>query len=258
LLDRDRSDWLPVTAGESGDLVYRRSDGLAYAKVAAPERSAALADECRRLAWLAAHSFASPRVLDWSETDDGACLVMSAVPGIPASALSGHDLLEAWPSMVRQIQALHRLPADQCPFDRGLSVMYRRAEDVVARDAVNPDFLPDEDRAVPAAGLLARIADLPARLAQETVDRVVCHGDACLPNFMIDPQTRQCTGLVDVGRLGTADRHVDLALMVTNASESWASEADGECAFAILSDILGVPDRERLAFYLRLDPLTWG
>ena len=163
--------------------------------------------------------------------------------------------------MVRQIQALHQLPADQCPFDRGLSVMYKRAEDVVAGRAVNPDFLPDEDRAVPVDTLLARVAaDLPARLAQETVDRVVCHGDACLPNLVVDPQTLQCTGLIDFGRLGTADRYVDLALMVANASESWASEADDERALAILFDMLGIgaPDRERLAFYLRLDPLTWG
>ncbi len=89
---------------------------------------------------------------------------------------------------------------------------------------------------------------------------MVCHDDACLPNFMVDPQIRPCTGLVDLGRLGIADRHVDLALMVANAREHWASGADGERALAILADVLGagMPDRERLAFHLRLDPLTWG
>jgi streptomycin 3"-kinase len=91
-------------------------------------------------------------------------------------------------------------------------------------------------------------------------DRVVCHGDACMPNIMIDPRTLRCTGLIGLGRLGTADRYVDLALMVAHACESWGSPEKQAQAFAILFDTLGIgaSDRERLAFYLRLDPLTWG
>ena len=87
---------------------------------------------------------------------------------------------------------------------------------------------------------------------------MVCHGDACMPNIMIDPRTLRCTGLIDLGRLGTADRYVDLALMVANARESWGSPEKEAQAFAILFDTLGIaaPDWGRLAFYLRLDPLT--
>ena len=59
--------------------------------------------------------------------------------------------------MARQIEALHELAADQCPFDRGLSLMFDRAADVVGRHAVNPDFLPEEDKDTPADQLLARI-----------------------------------------------------------------------------------------------------
>ncbi|RZN95031.1 hypothetical protein EVV10_34840 [Pseudomonas aeruginosa] len=41
---------------------------------------------------------------------------------------------------------------------------------------------------------------------------------------------------------------------------SWTTPHEAERGFTILFDILGIsaPDRERLAFYLRLDPLTWG
>jgi streptomycin 3"-kinase len=142
-----------------------------------------------------------------------------------------------------------------------LSVMIERAADVVARNAVKSDFLPDEDKDTPARELLARVErELPGRFDQEAIDRVVCHGDACMPNVMIDPESFQCTGLLDLGRLGTADRYVDLALMVANARESWASREEEAQAFAILFNTLGIeaPDKERLAFYLRLDPLTWG
>ncbi len=46
-----------------------------------------------------------------------------------------------------------------------------------------------------------------------------------MPNFMVDPKTLQCTGLIDLGRLGTADRYADLALMIANAEENHGSLA---------------------------------
>ncbi|WP_251361685.1 recombinase family protein [Escherichia coli] len=121
--------------------------------------------------------------------------------------------------------------------------------------------LADEDKSTPQLDLLARVErELPVRLDQERTDMVVCHGDPCMPNFMVDPKTLQCTGLIDLGRLGTADRYADLALMIANAEENWAAPDEAERAFAVLFNVLGIeaPDRERLAFYLRLDPLTWG
>ncbi|WP_349959023.1 APH(3'') family aminoglycoside O-phosphotransferase [Rhizobium sp. ZPR3] len=250
-----------VKTGESGDLVYRREDGLAYAKVASSARSADLAGERDRLLWLQGRGIAGPEVIDWREVEDGACLIMTAIPGVPTVDLDGDALLKAWPSMARQLKSLHELPSDQCPFDRSLSLMFARAADVVSRDAVNPDFLPPEDRGRPARELLDRVErGLPARLAQEAIDRVLCHGDACMPNFMVDPHSLRCTGLIDLGRVGKADRYVDLSLMIANAEESWTMLEQGQRAFSILFETLEIeePDHGRLAFYLRLDPLTWG
>lgn len=139
--------------------------------------------------------------------------------------------------------------------------MFDRAVNVVARDAVYPQFLDPEHRHVPPAALLAALpAELPRRLAQEARDLVVCHGDACLPNLMVDPETLRCTGLIDLGRLGTADRYVDLSLLLANARASWSGPEDARAArdrlFAIHA--IPTPDKERLDFYLRLDPLSWG
>lgn len=54
--------------------------------------------------------------------------------------------------------------------------MFGRAVDVVSRNAVNPDFLPDEDKSTPQLDLLARVErELPVRLDQERTDMVVCH-----------------------------------------------------------------------------------
>lgn len=253
--------WEAVGEGESGDAVFRRSDGAAFAKVSLGAGAVQLDEERRRTEWLAPYGVGSASVLDWHVTQEGACLVTTAVPGVPASDLSATDLLRAWPSMAQRLRTLHDIPAGDCPFARPLSAMFDRAVDVVARGAVNPEFLDPDQQDVPPPLLLARLqADLPYRLTQEAQDRVVCHGDACLPNFLIDPQTLQCTGLIDVGRLGTADRYVDLSLLLGNARESWRDAADARAAHALLFAQLGIdaPDDSRLDFYLRLDPLTWG
>ncbi|MBR0652804.1 APH(3'') family aminoglycoside O-phosphotransferase [Roseomonas terrae] len=261
MLERSGQAWLPVRSGESGARIFRRTDGFAHAKAVPPDRADELAGERDRLAWLGGRGIRAPEVVGWRETEHGAWLEMTTIPGVPVAALGGEALLAAWPIMLEQLASLHALPVDECPFDRGLARMAERAADVVKRQAVNPDFLPDEDRAIPAERLLARIeAELPARLEQEALDRVVCHGDPCLPNLMIDPATSRCTGVIDLGRLGRADRHADLALLLANAGESWTSPEQASRAFDLLSSAPGIgpPDRERLAFYLRLDPLTWG
>ena len=242
------SDWLPVRGGESGDFVFRRGDGHAFAKIAPASRRGELAGERDRLIWLKGRGVACPEVINWQEEQEGACLVITAIPGVPAADLSGADLLKAWPSMGQQLGAVHSLSVDQCPFERRLSRMFGRAVDVVSRNAVNPDFLPDEDKSTPQLDLLARVErELPVRLDQERTDMVVCHGDPCMPNFMVDPKTLQCTGLIDLGRLGTADRYADLALMIANAEENWAAPDEAERAFAVLFNVLGIeaPDRER-------------
>ena len=41
----------------------------------------------------------------------------------------------------------------------------------------------------------------------------VTHGDWCLPNVVLDPETVTVTGLLYTGRAGRADRYTDLALI---------------------------------------------
>ncbi len=237
---------MPVRGGESGDFVFRRGDGHAFAKIAPASRRGELAGERDRLIWLKGRGVACPEVINWQEEQEGACLVITAIPGVPAADLSGADLLKAWPSMGQQLGAVHSLSVDQCPFERRLSRMFGRAVDVVSRNAVNPDFLPDEDKSTPQLDLLARVErELPVRLDQERTDMVVCHGDPCMPNFMVDPKTLQCTGLIDLGRLGTADRYADLALMIANAEENWAAPDEAERAFMSYSMYWGSKPRPR-------------
>jgi streptomycin 3"-kinase len=86
------------------------------------------------------------------------------------------------------------------------------------------------------------------------IDLGVCHGDACLPNVLFDPDTLEVTGLIDLGRLGVADRYSDLALITIQLHDEWSVDP----APFLAAYGLPRPDQRRLEFYRLLDPLTWG
>lgn len=253
-------DWEPVTGGESGDAVFRSADGTRYAKCVPAGRAASLEEERDRVHWLDTQGIPGPRVLDWHAGDAGACMVTSAVAGVPADRVTAPQLQAAWEPITEAVRRLHDLPASRCPFSRDLTRMFAMARDVVARGAVNPEFLPDDQQRTPPGELLARLAPhLGHRLAQEAAQTVVCHGDLCLPNIILDPETLEVAGFIDLGRLGRADPYADIALLLANARETWADEEQAGRADEAFARRYGIVlDRDRERFYLHLDPLTWG
>lgn len=71
---------------------------------------------------------------------------------------------------------------------------------------------------------------------------MVCHGDYCLPNVLID--AGEASGFVDLGELGVADRWWDLA--VATWSITWNLGPGHETLF--LSEYGAELDRDRLEF----------
>ncbi|WP_405802074.1 APH(3'') family aminoglycoside O-phosphotransferase [Streptomyces sp. NBC_01506] len=252
--------WEPVTDGESEAGVFRSEDGSRYAKCVPADAATSLEEERDRVDWLSGQGVPGPRVLDWRVTPDAACLVTSTVVGVPADRVPAARLQTAWESIADVVRRLHELPVRQCPFTRDLSRMFATARDVVARGAVNPEFLPEDQRRTPADVLLARIEpQLEQRLAQEAAESVVCHGDLCLPNIVLDPATMKVAGFIDLGRLGAADPYADIALLLANSRETWVDEGQANSADEAFAERYGIVlDRDREKFYLHLDPLTWG
>jgi len=241
--------WEPVTVGESDTSVYRRGD--VFAKCCSLSGVGELRDERDRVEWLAGTGLPGATVVDWLSSSDGACLVTTAVPGVPGTSLPEPVQLKAMESLGRTLRSLHSLP--DCPFARPLASVIASAEDVVRRDAVNPAFLTDEWRLLDSSELLARVvAERP--YIEAAADLAVCHGDACLPNFFFDPITLEITGLIDLGRLGVADPYSDLALTTIQLHDEWSADPTPFLAAYGLPH----PDQRRLNFYRLLDPLTWG
>ena len=73
---------------------------------------------------------------------------------------------------------------------------------------------------------------------------MVCHGDPCLDNILIDPETLTVQGILDAGRLGRADRWLDLAIVLRDLGGS-------SSAFAAAYGLVPDPAKER--FYRLLD-----
>lgn len=255
----DRSAWTPVTTGESGAIVLRHVSEERFAKVVSVVDASTLEDERDRVEWLAGTGITGPRVLDWRTTEHGAALVTSAVAGISADGLDPAQLSKAWPSIVDTLLRLHSIPASTCPYDRTLDEMMALARATVADNRVHPEFLPQHLIDTPPAMILAGLErDLPSRREQEVADAVVCHGDFCLPNVVIDPDASLVTGLIDLGRLGRADPYADIALLLTTAREIWPDQDAIRRADRDFASGYGIAlDADRLDFYLRLDPLTW-
>ncbi len=229
----------PVWRNELGGLTFALGSDR-YVKWAPARSSLDLEREAARLRW-AARYLPVPQPLASGRDEAGSWLVTRAIAGrnavdprwLAAPAIAAEAL-------GRGLRALHEaLPVESCPFswaaeDRVAAVL-RRAEQA----ALEPGELPAEYAGHPVERLLARLADPPP------VDRlVVCHGDACAPNTLLDSSGR-VAGHVDLGSLGVADRWADLA--VGSWSLAWNYGSGYEPAYF---QAYGVePDPERISYY---------
>ncbi|MFT3872879.1 MAG: aminoglycoside 3'-phosphotransferase [Nocardioides sp.] len=246
--------WEPVDLGCSDAAVRRSPDGSAYAKTASGSAQVAdLMAERDKVVWLATTPIPGPVLLDWEHAEDTATLVTSAVRGIPASAVPEADASQVLPA-ARALTELHALPVSDCPFDHRLEVTCVAASAAVHRDLVDSADFDAERQGRQPRELLAELLVAKEQMARlEADDLVVCHGDACLPNILLDPQTLRWTGLVDLARLGRADRYLDLALLhrsLEGGANPQFPEGSGDEALAAYGV---VADPTRLAYYRLLD-----
>lgn len=192
---------VPVWRNEIGGLTFAIADGLEYVKIGPAHREFHPVDEATKLAWLAGY-VRVPAVLGFGAEPDGSVwLHTSGLPG--TSAVLGEWLTRpesVVPELGRALRAFHdRVPVDDCPWTWSVT------ERLAAKG--------------PAAAQLG---------AAPPLDLVVCHGDACNPNFILDADGATC-GYVDLGLCGVADRWADLAPALL--SLGWNFGAGWEASF---------------------------
>jgi kanamycin kinase len=216
-----------VWRNEVGGLTFRVEGSPArYLKWAPRGSGMDVPGEVQRLRWAGPFTPA-PRVLDTGSTRNGAWLMTADLGGSSAVDPRWQDRpVAAARAIGAGLRRLHEaLPVAGCPFD--WSVDARLAQ---ARAAGTP---------VEGVG------------APPPTDRlVVCHGDACSPNTLLD-DAGGFLAHVDFDASGVADRWADLA--VATMSLGWNFPDAGDGLERELLDAYGVdPDPVRTDYYRRL------
>ena len=122
-------------------------------------------------------------------------------------------------------------------------------------DSIDWTEKPDELKAeFPAAGDLLHWL----RTNKPEEDRVLSHGDYCLPNLFLE--NGRVSGFLDLGHCGIADRYRDISLGLKSLKNNLGGVFGGPVREgydpALLFDTLGMtPDDEKLRYYLLLDEL---
>ncbi|MDT4930742.1 MAG: kanamycin kinase [Pseudonocardiales bacterium] len=232
----------PVWRNELGGLTFALGADK-YVKWS-PSGGPDLTAERARLSW-AGRFTPVPHVIDYGSDEGAQWLMTTALPG--DTAVSDSWLDDPEPAVVaigRGLRALHdALPVGECPFDWSAPRRVARARRKGRRDPA--DWWPDHQHLDPDDAF-ARLDDVPP------VDRVVvCHGDPCSPNTILDSDGGW-VGHVDIGAMGVADRWADLAVATWSLEWNYGPGWD-----EVLLDAYGVQvDVERTAYYRLLWDLS--
>jgi len=214
--------------------------GRCFVKWAPAGSGVDLEQERARMVW--AGAFASvPEVLAHGRDEEGSWLVTRALPGQNAVAERWQaEPARAVAAIGAGLRALHdALPVARCPFSWSIADRLADIRRRAALGRIRPERWHAGHRGLDVAGAIEMLEQAPA------IDvLVVCHGDTCAPNTLIG-EDGCCTGHVDLGALGVADRWADLA--IATWSTTWNYGVGWETA---LLDAYGVgADVERTRYY---------
>jgi kanamycin kinase len=231
-----------VWENEAGGLTFELSNPSRrrFMKWAPAGSGIDLNGEAARLTW--AIRFATvPRYIDGGQDQKGTWMLTEPVLGDSAvSERWSRDPRVAVTAIGEGLRGLHDvLPSDECPFSWSAADRFSEAKRRASLGRIDPGSWHPEHRGLTVDQALEELAAIPP------TDRiVVCHGDACAPNTMLNRNGRW-SGHVDLGAMGVADRWADLA--VATWSTEWNYGPGWERQLVTAYGI--EPDPARMRYY---------
>jgi kanamycin kinase len=182
-----------------------------------------------------------PRLVSRGSDEDGSWLVTAALPGQDAASARWKAQPQAAVRAIGEgLRAMHEsLPVAACPFSWAAGDRLADLRRQVSDGRTDPVCWPSPGGPLDTGRVLERLGRIPPP------DRlVVCHGDSCAPNTMLD-NDGHWSAHVDLGDLGVADRWADLAIA------TWSAELNfGPGWERPLLDAYGItPDPDRTRYY---------
>lgn len=239
--------YAPYPEAETWRLTH--SDGrVAFAKIAQRGRYAGPPAEAARLRWAAAF-LPVPAVIESDANEAVEWLVTAALPGedgtTPALMARPAELV---PALARGLRRFHdAAPVASCPFDFRLDVALPHVRERARIGIIDP--AEDLHSEFAHHTVDSAIAELEST-RPPSEDLVVCHGDYCLPNVLLEDG--EVTGYIDLGELGVADRWWDVAIGAW--SITWNLGPGYEELF--YENYAIAPDAARIHFYRLLYDLV--
>jgi kanamycin kinase len=164
-----------------------------------------------------------PPVIGCGTSDGTDWLLTRALAGVDATDPEWISRPEELTQILaRGLRRFHSVSVADCPFGFTLDVALEHVRGRAGRKEIDPnrDFHP-EHRHLDVAEALAELE----RLRPKSEDLVLCHGDYCPPNVLIEGNA--ASAFVDLGEMGIADRWWDLAIATWsldwNLGAGWGS-----------------------------------
>ncbi len=239
-----------VWCNEIGGVTFQLGEGDArgFLKWTPHGSGVDLDEEIRRLRWAGAY-IVVPRVIKQGADGEGSWFLSAGLRGTTAvDERWKREPTKAVRAIGAGLRALHdALPVDECPFELSTQDRVTRANGYAAAGTMDPSKWHDAHPHLSVERGLELLADIPP------VDKlVVCHGDACSPNTLLDEDGNWCAH-VDLDTLGVADRWADLA--VATFATAWNY---GPHWTEPLLAAYGIePDWDRIAYYRLLWDLCY-
>jgi len=241
-------EWARDTVGKSGGTAYRLhrpGSPTLHLKYGQGTLASDITEEMVRLRWLVGR-VPAPEVRHFVASAGKAWLLMAALPGKSARQLlegKGTDQGAVVDAMAGFLRRFHSLRVEECPFNSG-----SRHRLFLARKRLDAGLVSvqgfDEERAGSTA---EQVWDEMISLVPKASESVITHGDLSLDNVLIEDN--HVVGIIDVARMGSADRYQDLAIL-------WNCLGDFEAALQerlFVSYGIASPDMRSLRFHVLLD-----
>ena len=235
-----------IKFGMSGARVFKLEDGneslfLKFALVSSdPDPAFSIRAETERLKWLRSKKLAVPKVELFLEDSGLEYLLMTSIPGRDASQRWRPDQI---PNIIAKLainlRTWHDTNMDDCPYQLTLETRIAQARARTKNASLKLEL----------EALLER--------TPKTEDLVLCHGDRCLPNVLLNDDL-EISGWIDLGRVGVMDLHWDLALIVGSLEMDLNPQFNGWSERFLEAYGLDVINHETLEFYVQFDRFFWG
>jgi kanamycin kinase len=224
-----------------GGLTFRIGDttSIVYVKWLPAASEADVAEEIEKLRWASAYTLV-PTPIDHGSDSEGSWIVTESIDAENAVTTRWkREPQRATAALGAGLRAFHdALPKESCPYEWSAAQRLREI-----RLRIEDGSLDQHEWSESFSGLTLRTAMEELRVTPSE-DLVVCHGDACAPNTLIDERGKWLAH-VDLENLGIGDRWADLAILtwstVWNYGEGWEMNVYGSYGIE--------PDPEKIRYY---------